>query len=953
MKFKRKLLLTLGLVAMFIFMLAISTFAIEITITYYNGSNIDTSIDGDGIMEVEEGAEFTLPTKEVDAGYSSNWYTTDGRAWSGGAKIKLNEDTKLYHKAALDVADYATFKKCASSGTTIRLTEDITVPNEQVGTVNWGTFMVLLNGHNIDFTRTNGTAIGGQRTGTLYYGVGKITYNGNQFQEAKNHGWGGDCCRLFVGRDVEIYAPNAILVFDGDGYVSQGYPYIQIYGKVTCKTVLEMRNSVSRAPRVEVNEGALLTVKGALLSHTQAGNSINVNVRGGTIIMENSTYSFFRDQSAKYNITGGNFLFAEETDFTQVGLYIDREQYKIVDITVNKAIYQCVVPYKCGNTTENPEHVFKLSETIEASCCNFKTEKYFCDNCSHEIEFRYGDRTGHNYVFAESKEATKTELGWEKSICDGCQSVQYVFVAYDPTNDTVKVVISTDEGNVTKDVLIKKIYTLTKANEQYTITDVLAFDEYELSQIVGIYIPIGVTYVNLSTANTYIKELVIADTANVTITSVAKLSALEKITIMDADVKFAAKCAPASLKAIDSTVEGANVTFEKEAFTGITNLSSLDMCKGSTYSFAQDSFKKTSIKKLVFPDNVTVKFTAKAAFYESNIEELYIGKGITNFGQNETFKMCKSLKKIIIMDLTTINDGMFQQISSDAIVYHHALTLSAGNNSFASNTNISIYTKAALTNGSAFNSCNGYTIHYGINHEYEKTTKDASCTSEGGTIYQTICPCGENSNVIYKKFVNNVTSSTTYEIVELNNITTPKLAHSFETLTGIKYENGFGSMGVGEYECGACHVKELESVATQAPIFKCLGYSVREAGGYAMTVKYEINKTSIENYEAINNVTLEYGMVVGNKMILGASSPLSSTATVNKGGAKYNMSNKDFVVFEVSIKNIPLANLDTSYVLSAYVYDGKNVYYLQENQTVENPSGISYNEIYDVVNYAS
>ena len=303
-----------------------------------------------------------------------------------------------------------------------------------------------------------------------------------------------------------------------------------------------------------------------------------------------------------------------------------------------------------------------------------------------------------------------------------------------------------------------------------------------------------------------------------------------------------------------------------------------------------------------------------------------------------------------MMDVTSISDYAFCLMPTGAKVYHHALSLSLGNNAFYQCHDIQLYTKADTTNANAFSGCNSYTIHYGIEHEYTMHTKDATCTTEGGVSYLTSCPCGVNSDGIYKKYVKNVTNSSNYEIVELINMVTPKVAHNLNILVGIKYENGFARQGVGEYECSWCSIKETESVASQAPIFDCLGYSAREFGGYAMAVKYEVNKRSVENYEAVNGVKLDYGMVVGNRSVLSGNTPLNASGVANKGCAKYSMVANNYEVYELTIKNIPSANLDTSYVLSAYIYDGKNAYYIQENETVNNPSGVCYNEVYEVAN---
>ncbi|MBQ7761840.1 MAG: leucine-rich repeat protein [Clostridia bacterium] len=948
-KSKNKILITLGLIAVLMLMLAVVGSAKEITVTFYNGDKVDESFGNKGEMLVDSEVGFTLPNKEVESGYSFVWYTTDGRSWSAGAHVKFDEDTDLKQAVAQDVSDFQTFKTLFKSAENykIRLIADITV-TEQLSLDWYARPMVFMNGHTINITGSHERGISGQRAGPSFYGVGDINFNTTHsnpvFAYINSHSYRGNESVLFIGRGVTVNASKATLLKDTDAATSQGYPHVRIYGKVDCKTVMNIGNTNDRQPNIDINEGAQLIVRSKLLENSN--NTIKVNVRGGTIIMESSDYSFFREEKAKYTFTGGNIVFAEETDFEGIKLYIDAEQYKVLNLTASGITYQCIVPYTCGQPGQTHSYILESKEA--ATCCTFECETYKCQHCGHIIEIEKGSRTDHDFQFVESKPATKTELGWEKSACTGCQSVEFVFVPYDPTNDEVVVVVNTGSGEEEVKVAIKDIYKLTKQTSGYIATDVLAFGEYTLDQIVRIYIPLGIASVNLATENTYIKEVIIDDDASVTIASIAKLTTLDTITIKKCTVTFNANCAPTTLTTINSLVEGASVTFAKEAFTGKTNVSALNMCSGSSYSFAQDSFKKTNIKKLTFPDGGTYKFVSVAAFYESGVEELYLGTSLTTFGVNQTFENCNSLKRIIIMGLTTINDNTFKAISADAVVYHHASSLSCGNNAFANNTNITIYTKTSLANGAAFNGCSNYTIHYGIPHAYTRTTSEATCTSEGGVKYVTDCPCGYENPAIYKLFTKNVTSSDSYEVIELLNETTPMLAHNLTVLVGIRYDKGYTFNGTGVYKCSSCQQSVDEAEPNHQPIVKALGYSTSEVGAYSISSKYMINRDSLSDYININGTSLEIGVTVGLRSVLGISTPLSSSGTANKGAMKKNLTGDSSVVTETIIKGIPEDCLDDNYIICIYIIDNGVVNYVQSNATVENPSGVNYNELHDI-----
>ncbi len=947
-KSKNKILITLCLIAVLMLMLAVVSSAKEITVKFYNGDKIDASFGNNGELYVDTEVGFTLPGKEVEKGYSFNWYTSDGRAWSAGSFIKLDEDTELKQVIAQDVSDATTFAELLnpeSNHNVIRLISDLTITSQLV--LNWyARPIILMNGHTINITGTHERAISGQRAGPSFYGIGDINFNTTHtdsvFAYLNSHNYRGNESVLFIGRDVTINAPKATLLKDTDGATSQGYPHIIIYGTVDCKTVMNIGNTNERQPNIDINEGAQLIVRGKLLENS--ANTIKVNVRGGTITMKSADFSFFRDADAVYKFSGGVIEFSYESDPNEVNDYVV-ENYKAIKLKANNIEYRAIVPSNCA---PNKSHSFVLKEKHDATCASYTSEEYACQNCEHTITIKYGSKAAHDFQLVSSTPATKEELGQEKHVCNDCQGVEIIFTPY----DTIPVVVLDGENKKVVQIALNQVFEYTKGNTGYTITDVKATTEYTIDKIVGIYIPVGVIKVNLKTANTYVKELIIDDGANVTITSVSKLEALETITIKKCTVTFNAKCTAKSLKTVDSSVEGATVIFGKEAFTGVGNLTTLNMCLGSTYSFAQDSFKQVGIKKLVFQDNLAVTFEAVAPFYESKIEELYVGKGIKTFSYNSTFENCDNLKKIVLMDITELKGSTFKNIADDAVVYHHGASLSVAGDTFGSNKNITIYTKAGITDGGAFNGCTGYTIHYGLCHAYTKQTSEASCTQEGGVKYVVSdCPCGVSETAIYKLFKNNVTSSGEYEVIYMLNETTSKLAHSLTTLIQIRYDNGYTEYGTGVYKCTSCTENIDEDEPTHAPIVRALGYSVSEAGAYSISSRYHINRDSLSDYININSGTLEIGVVMGLRSVLGTSTPLNESGVANKGAMKRDLTSQGYTVYETLLKGIPESCLDDNYIIAIYIIDNGEVNYVQSNATVENPSGVNYNELYDILHY--
>ena len=207
----------------------------------------------------------------------------------------------------------------------------------------WKIHDLYLNGYNITFAPSLAYCTNGTRYGLNIMDKGTITYLGTGvFAVMNNHGWGGDCCVLTVGEDVTINAPNATLVQDRDSTYTNGYPMIKIYGNVTCNSFINVSNSGNRNPRVEIYDGATVTLNGAVSAHSVVGNTTHVNISGGTITSNSTTQSFF-DEASVYTITGGKVYFAYEGDEQELASIIDTERYKIVETTVDSKTYYSIV----------------------------------------------------------------------------------------------------------------------------------------------------------------------------------------------------------------------------------------------------------------------------------------------------------------------------------------------------------------------------------------------------------------------------------------------------------------------------------------------------------------------------------------------------------------------------------------------------------------------------------
>ncbi len=951
---KGKIILTLVLTLLFGALLITAVSALEgenITIQFYTtGNAIDKSINTNGIVEGEisivGGKTVKLPSRDVETGKSFNWRTEDGRAWEGGSTVTFYEDTRLFPVTAIDISTADEMYTHMPKGATVRLLNDLYL--EKKPDFPWpGTCTVLLNGKTLEINSSLGTAWGGQRCGTFFYGVGTVKYSGTGvFMNLQGHSWGGDCCRLFVGSSVTIDAPKSTLGRDGDGSYVQGYPWIQIFGTVNCNIVLDMANSGNRNPRIEVYDGAQLNINGQFIKHSSAGNTVRVNISGGNIKTSGSN-SLFADGSAVFAIEGGVFDFSASSDASTLQSTIDIAYYRIIDISdSNGKAYVAVVPLTTC------KHEYKIHSTYQANCSSCAKDNIVCGLCEDHFYIAYGEKGPHAYsdTVSAHKEPTKTSVGWDKYSCSDCSSIKLEYIYYDPTNDNVKVIVNEGTGEKTVTAKVKEVFVV---DANYHITGIKAFGSYQLSQIVGVYVPVGIAKVNITTTNEYVKSITFGEGLVAEVTKLTGLSKLENIVIENvAELIFASNCAPSTIKSIKSDVSGANVEYAESAFSGKSSLVEMTFSKNSTYIFGKQSFKSIGAKSIVFVDGCKITFKGPQAFSESKVEYVYFGKGITEIS-NYPFDNGYYLQKIVMMDITKLNDWAFSRMNKGAtspVVYHHASSLQLGENTFYEGHGITVYTTAPITTG--FKGCSSYTIHYGITHGYERIETDPTCTAEGSVKYVTDCPCGVNDGTSHKVFKNVVTNNSTYTIEDYTDKIKEMLPHDLSSVGQIQYTNGYTKYGYYTYDCSMCHQAIKEDKASCPPLVITYGYSVTDKDGIgSINVKYSIDEAVLALYESTNGVKLNYGTVVAVKKSLNGQSPLDASGKARNGVLKLDTSKNGYSTSLIKLTNLKDANKTVSYVMSIYIIDGSDINYIQDTETVKNPSGVTYKEIKELAEY--
>lgn len=207
--------------------------------------------------------------------------------------------------------------------------------------------------------------------------------------------------------------------------------------------------------------------------------------------------------------------------------------------------------------------------------------------------------------------------------------------------------------------------------------------------------------------------------------------------------------------------------------------------------------------------------------------------------------------------------------------------------------------------------------------------KQRTCAEHG--LAEMLCSCGDK------------------EIVS----TEPTGRHDIVDGEKVFFRDGFTNIGhkVSQY-CTTCGTQDVWTDVEIGALFTSLGYSVREFGedaGYAIQYGFGVNYDNLEYFKEVAGIEdgmLDYGIVATSKAVCYEGNPLkldgerfttSFNGVVCKSYTQEGVVGYDVYSYCISGFKSP----DAEFYLSAYIFDGENIYYLS-GETTTTSTAVSY-----------
>lgn len=155
--------------------------------------------------------------------------------------------------------------------------------------------------------------------------------------------------------------------------------------------------------------------------------------------------------------------------------------------------------------------------------------------------------------------------------------------------------------------------------------------------------------------------------------------------------------------------------------------------------------------------------------------------------------------------------------------------------------------------------------------------------------------------------------------------------HKNRETTSFEYQNGYNLTGIESFVCKNCNQTTIQAT----PLITFLGYSASGLHN-GICAGFEINQRALSYYMSTNK-SFELGVVAASRDVLEGNLPLdSSTAKpieLEQGSvAKIALPNDNFLSIDMQISGFTSEFYSKQLILSAYVYDGNKVVYIQNEQ---------------------
>ena len=155
---------------------------------------------------------------------------------------------------------------------------------------------------------------------------------------------------------------------------------------------------------------------------------------------------------------------------------------------------------------------------------------------------------------------------------------------------------------------------------------------------------------------------------------------------------------------------------------------------------------------------------------------------------------------------------------------------------------------------------------------------------------------------------------TTERVCEACGITLADAPESHDIVAEITY-NGYMNAGQRVEACTRCQFSTVEDVPA---LFTCLGYSASEVGGDGIAIGYMVNNEAISEYTSITGKSLKYGVFVASQSKLGNNDIFDQEGNKASGVVSVEITNYEFVAFELKIVGFTDENKEKALVMGAY-----------------------------------
>ena len=394
---------------------------------------------------------------------------------------------------------------------------------------------------------------------------------------------------------------------------------------------------------------------------------------------------------------------------------------------------------------------------------------------------------------------------------------------------------------------------------------------------------------------------------------------------------------------------GENAVIDQAAFENCQALSVVNIPYGVT-TLGNCAYNKSGVKNLTLPS--TLKVLNGSNHFQGNSLETVTGlenTQITTIPDSMFRSQSKWKDKVVRLPDTVISIGQYgmADCAFEVLILSPNMT-TIGVEAFVNCRSIrEVYIPETITTIKANAFSNGLVKNIlffvtSNDSDYIEAIKTGTATT--------------NATVTLAEYESNKESYATggrYVIYGCNKCDVFYSGHTVENAVAPEKVNFFEQI-VFSGVCQNCGQNAIDNSKTIGAVFKYFGYSYTEAaigGTYSMAQFFGVDEANLAKYENEIGTTLTFGVIAkANKVSEG------ETATAIKpslDGEK--VLSKDFTsdkhnYFEIKVSGIKGEQKNVKIVFCAYVIENGKMSYLNNNQTVEELTGESYNDVVAIKN---